>query len=101
MPLCLLAGTVKSLQSFPFPPGDERPRCECVILADNVLLRVIAYDELMTALETLQPGDACSVTGALMLETRKGQLAGLYVVATAVLPLRKRSVNRVPMVALA
>ena len=94
MPLCLLAGTVQSIRSDPFPAGDQRPRCECVILADNVLLRVIAYDEIMTAMEPLQPGDAVSVQGALMLETRQGKLAGLFIVAGQILPLRKRSPNR-------
>jgi hypothetical protein len=101
MPLVLLAGTVRSVESHPFPPGDERPRCEAVILADNCLLRVLAYDELMTALETLQPGDAVSIQGALMIETRQGKLAGLFVVAGQVMPLRKRSANRVPVAALA
>jgi hypothetical protein len=101
MPLCLLAGSVQSLQSFPFPPGDERPRCEAVILADNVLFRVVAYDEIMTALETLQPGDAVSVQGALMLETRGGKLAGIFIVAGQVMPLRKRSASRAAMVAMA
>jgi hypothetical protein len=94
MPLVLLAGTVKSLQSFPFPPGDERPRCECVILADNTLFRVVGYDETMTLLESLVPGDACSIQGALMIETRRGQLSGLFVIAAQVMPLRKRSPNR-------
>jgi hypothetical protein len=99
MPLVLLAGTVQSIRSDPFPPGDERPRCECVILADNVLLRVVAYDETMTLMETLQPGDAVSIQGALMIETRQGKLAGLFVVAGQVMPLRRRSVNRVPVAA--
>jgi hypothetical protein len=77
MPLVLLAGTVTKLESYPFP-SEGRPRCEAVIRADDVLFRVVAYDEIMTALETLQPGDAVSIQGALMLETRGGKLAGLF-----------------------
>jgi hypothetical protein len=94
MPLILLAGTVQSIRSDPFPPGDQRPRCECVIRADDALFRVLGFDEQITAMETLQPGDAVSVQGALMIETRQGKLAGLYVVAGQVMPLRKRSVSR-------
>jgi hypothetical protein len=100
MPLVLLAGTVQSIRSDPFPQ-EGRPRCEAVILADNALLRVIGYDEIMTALESLQPGDAVSVQGALMLETRGGKLAGIFVVAGQVMPLRKRSISRVPVAAMA
>jgi hypothetical protein len=101
MPLVLLAGTVQSIKSDPFPPGDERPRCEAVILADNGLLRVVAYDETMTLMETLQPGDAVSIQGALMIETRQGKLSGIFVIAGQILPLRKRSISRVPVAAMA
>jgi len=97
MPLILLAGTVQSIASHPFPPGDERPNCTAQIVADNMLLRVIAYDETMTAMGTLQPGDAVSIQGNLMLETRGGKLAGIFIVAGQVMPLRKRSPNRAAM----
>jgi hypothetical protein len=100
VPLILCAGTVQSLQSYPFP-HEGRPRVEAVIRADDALFRVVAYDEIMTALEILQPGDAVSVQGALMIETRQGKLAGIHVIAQAVLPLRKRSPNRVPVAAMA
>jgi hypothetical protein len=97
MPLVLLAGTVQSIRSDPFPAGNVRPNCTVAIEADGVIFRVVAYDEIMTALESLQPGDAVSVQGALMLETRQGKLAGLFIVAGQVLPLRRRSVNRAAM----
>jgi hypothetical protein len=100
MPL-VFAGTVQSIRSDPFPQ-EGRPRCEAVILADNVLFRVVAYDEIMTAMETLQPGDAVSVQGLLQIETRQGkELAGIFVIAGQILPLRKRSISRVPVAAMA
>jgi len=64
------------------------------MLCDNALIRVIGYDEIMTAMESLAVGDACSIQGQLQLETKQGKLAALRVLAQQVLPLRKRSVNR-------
>jgi hypothetical protein len=101
MPLILCAGVVQSIKSSPFPPGDERPHCTATIVADNMLLKVVGHDEILTALETLVPGDAVSIQGALMIETRQGKLAGLFVVAGQVMPLRRRSLSRVPVAAMA
>ena|ERR1700730_1011707 len=48
----------------------------------------------------LTVGDAVSITGSLELETAQGpkgrKLTGLFVLAGQVLPLRRRSVNRMP-----
>jgi hypothetical protein len=92
--LCLCAGTVQSIKSDPFPSGDVRPSCTAVILCDNALIRVVGYDEIMTSMESLQPGDACSIQGLLQIETRGGKLPALRVLAQQVMPLRKRSPNR-------
>jgi single-stranded DNA-binding protein len=70
-------------------------------LADDLLIRVVAFDETMTSLESLHPGDAVSIQGVLQIETRQGKLTGLFVIAGQVMPLRKRSPNRVPMAAMA
>jgi hypothetical protein len=99
--LCLAAGIIKEIRSDPFPSGDQRPHATVIMLCDNALIRVVAYDEIMTAMETLQPGDAVSIQGALMIETRQGKLAGLFVVAGQVLPLRRRSANRAMAAAMA
>jgi hypothetical protein len=99
--LCLCAGVVNEIRSNPFPVGDERPSCTAILLSDDVLFRVVGYDEQATALESLQPGDACSIQGLLQIETKQGKPVALRVLAQQVLPLRKRSANRVPMVAMA
>jgi len=92
--LCLCAGTVQSLKPDPFPSGDVRPSCTVILLSDDMLIRCVGYDEAATALESLAPGDAVSIQGALMIETRQGKIAALRVLAQQVLPLRKRSPNR-------
>jgi hypothetical protein len=99
--LCLCAGTVQSVKSDPFPPGDTRPHATVIMLCDNALIRIVGFDEIMTALESLQPGDACSIQGLLQIETKQGKLAALRVLAQQVMPLRKRSPNRVPVAAMA
>jgi hypothetical protein len=99
--LCLCAGTVQSLKSDPFPSGDVRPSCTMILLADDMLIRCVGYDEQATALESLAVGDACSIQGLLQIETRQSKLAALRVLAQQVLPLRKRSANRVPAAAMA
>jgi hypothetical protein len=92
--LCLCAGTVQSLKSDPFPSGDTRPHATVIMLCDNALIRIVGYDEQMTSMESLQPGDACSIQGVLQIETRQGKLTALRVLAQQVMPLRKRSPNR-------
>ena len=48
----------------------------------------------MKVMESLAVGDAVSIQGVLQIETRQGKLAGLFVVAGQVMPLRKRSISR-------
>jgi hypothetical protein len=50
----------------------------------------------MPALEALEKGDSVSVQGNLVLLGEKGRLAGIYIVVKQVMPLRRRSVNKLP-----
>jgi hypothetical protein len=95
--LCLAAGTVKDIKSDPFPAGDTRPSATMVLLSDDMLLRIVGFDEQATALEALAVGDACSVTGLLQIEIKQGKLSVFRILAQQILPLRKRSPSRVPM----
>ncbi|TPV99106.1 MAG: hypothetical protein USCAAHI_01437 [Beijerinckiaceae bacterium] len=62
MPHCLLAGIVSAApKSNPFP-SEGRPYASVVIDADNSLYRVIAYDDTMPELESLQKGDERALT---------------------------------------
>jgi hypothetical protein len=90
MPLVLLAGTVQS------PIPSLRKAGRDARLSSSPTMCCFAWSHM-----TLQPGDAVSIQGALMLETRRGQLSGLFIVAGQVLPLRKRSISRAPMAAMA
>jgi hypothetical protein len=54
------------------------------------------FDEQMAELELLSPGDSVAVQGRLEIESKDGRLAGLFIVAEQIMPLRRRSINRMP-----
>jgi hypothetical protein len=92
MPHVLIAGTVSAApKSTPFP-DQGRPYASVVIDADgDNRARFRDGRSRMPA-----PGDSVSIQGTLVLVNQKGKLAGIYVVARQVNPLRQRSRNRLP-----
>jgi hypothetical protein len=95
MPLILLAGTVTAKPKIMDFPAAGRPRCEVRIEAEGsgqaVIFRVLAFDDLMPEAELLMPGDPVSICGTLQIESRNGQLAGIFVEAPQLVALRTRS----------
>ena len=78
-------------------PSEGRPYASVIVDAYDVEYRVIAHDDVMLDLESLEKGDAVSIQGTLVLVREKGKLAGIYVVAKQVNPLRQRSRNKLPV----
>jgi hypothetical protein len=101
MPLVLIAGTVADRPtSKPFPVNG-RPRCEVRIRCQDdscvTIYRVLGHDDQMAELEALLPGDCVCVQGRLEVEGKDGRLTGLFIVAEQILPLRRRSISRLPV----
>ena len=100
MPVVLVAGTVVSKPKAEMFPAQGRPRCEARIKVEDgsaAIFKIVGYDDQLTELELLSPGDAVSVQGKLEIETKNGRLTGLFVVALQVMALRQRSPNRTPV----
>jgi hypothetical protein len=94
MPLVLVAGTIVAKPKAEAFPAHGRPRCEVRIkVEDNTaaIFRIVGYDDQMAELELLSPGDSVAIQGRLEIESKDGRLAGLFVVASQVMALRKRS----------
>jgi hypothetical protein len=102
MPLILIAGVVASSpKSDPFP-AQGRPHCTVHIKTaeSEGAWVVLGFDALASELEALLPGDAVAIQGNLSIEAN-GQAGHrtirISVIAGQVMPLRRRSVNRLPV----
>ena len=60
---------------------------------------VVGHDDAIPELEALVAGDSVAIQGSLEIESKAGRLTGIFVVALQVMPLRKRSINRLPVAA--
>jgi hypothetical protein len=102
MPAVLLAGIVASVKCTPFPQNG-RPCCtlELRVAESAVPWRIETHDDLMNEAETLVPGDAIAIQGQLNITARPGpdaqRIIGICVTATQLMPLRRRSPNRLPI----
>ena len=95
MPQVLIAGTVVSRPKADLFPEQGNPRVIfSVRVKDCEIYRIVAYDMRIPEAEILAAGDALSVMGELVLNSRH---AISHIVASQINPLRRRSVNRLPI----
>jgi hypothetical protein len=103
MPAILLAGIVTFVRSVPFPLDEERPHCVVEVRVPESVTpwRVLAFDDQIPEAEILTRGDHVAIQGKLQITARPGpngqRIVSITVVASQVLPLRRRSVNRLPV----